>query len=343
MNIKNLNTALLALLLAFALGSCGHPDSFRLEGDIEGAPTINLRIVYTGRGGVTTAITASRDGKFHFEGASERPTLVQIFDNDYRLLARTVAANGNDVHLKFDRENPYKIKAEGNDLASRWANWLNSRADSLRAASPAERNAIIGRFVEANPSDPVGALLLATEFDSSGARAAEAARLWAVLTDEARLPNITSGYAAALDRVTSATAQAPIPAIPYMKKGGRAEIFRPAASRLSLIAITGKDEHRDSLTATLNRAMRHRAAGRFEVLELSLVPDTAEWRRSVQADSVKWTQGWIAGGISAGAVGRLGIPSLPYFIVADSAGTQLWRGADPAEAISQSISQLSCL
>lgn len=335
--------AVLSAAICLLACACGHPDSFRIEGEIEGNPTMNLRVVYAGDGGAQSAVTASREGKFHFDGRASRPAVVEIFDNDYRIIGRTIAVNGRDIHLRLNRENPYDIEAGGYEPAERWAEWTRTRADSLRNASPALRNAMIARYVEAHPSDITAALLLLTEFDSSGEHAAEAARLWALLPDEARPAALTSAYAAMLDRVTSASSREPIAAIPYMKRGGKTEIFKPSRQRLSLIAVTGPVESRDTLVAGLARAVRHRAPGRFEVIELSLVPDTVEWRRSVASDTVKWTQGWIAGGISAGAVGRLGLPETPYYILTDSAGTQLWRGSDARTALSEAVEALSAL
>lgn len=331
------------LFLGLLAASCGHPDSFRIEGEIEGAPSMNLRVLYTGRDGVTATVTAAREGKFSFEGTSERPAVVQIFDNEYRVLGRTVAQNGEDVHLRLDRDNPYRISASGDPLGEAWAQWLNTRADSLRTATAAERNDIIARFVAANPTDPVSALLMITDFDSSGPRSARAAELWAAIAPEARPAYLTAGYEAQLSRVADAAARERIAAIPYMKRGGKTEIYRPASARLTLIAVTDAAGGRDSIVAALDRATRHRAKGRLEVLELSMAVDTMEWHRSVLADTVRWTQGWAAGGISGSAVGRLGIPSIPYFILADSAGRQLWRGAGASDAVSQTIQQLSCL
>lgn len=335
--------AALSVALFTMMCACGHPDSFRIEGEIEGEPTMNLRVVYAGDGGAQTVLTAAREGKFHIDGRAGRPTVVGIFDNDYRIIGRTLAENGRDIHLRLNRDNHYDIKAEGFEPAERWAEWTRMRADSLHSASPAARNSMIARFIEANPSDLTGALLLTTEFDGSGAHAPEAARLWSLLSDDAKPANITASYAAMLDRVTSETSLGPIVAIPYMRRGGKTDIFRPSLNRLSLIAVTGSTDRRDSIVAGLRRASRHKSPRRFDVIELSLVPDTVEWCRSVVSDTIKWTQGWIAGGISAGAVGRLGLPEIPYYILTDSAGTQVWRGTDVRTALSEAVEALSAI
>ena len=72
---------------------------------------------------------------------------------------------------------------------------------------------------------------------------------------------------------------------------------------------------------------------------MSMDADTMSWRRNVRADSVSWPTAWAAGAIAAPGVDRLGIPSVPYFIVADSTGRQLFRGRSikQAEALVDSI------
>ncbi|MDE6121334.1 MAG: hypothetical protein K2F63_06050, partial [Muribaculaceae bacterium] len=61
-------------------------------------------------------------------------------------------------------------------------------------------------------------------------------------------------------------------------------------------------------------------------------PDTADWRKSVLPDSASWRQGWAAGTVSAIGVDRLAIPSLPFFVVCDSTGRQIYRGSDMTRA-----------
>ena len=336
----NIRLSLTFALLALLAAACGHPDSFRVSGEIEGSPSMNLRVVYTAPQGTRTVITAAREGKFTFEGASDRPAIVEIFDNEYRLIGRLLAENGRDFHLTVNRDNPYLIKASGNDITEQWAAWLNSRADSLRTASVTARNRIVGAAVRANSSSPLGTILLITEYDSA-ADPAGAAALWAALSEEARIPSLSAAYSAQLDRVTSAASLKPLAAIPYMVHGGKTVTFRTAATPLSLIAFTDEAESRDSVLASLRRVARHRAKSKLEVIDLSLCPDSVTWHRTVKEDSATWTQGWVAGGISSSALNRLGLPALPYFILTDSAGTQLWRGSSAVEAVSETITRLA--
>ncbi len=337
--MRILPTLLSAALIAVAT-ACGPPDSFRIQGEIADAPTMNLRLVYSSPRGVVSAVTASRDGKFRYEGAVTRPSVVEIFDNEYRLLGRIVAANGEDISVRLDRANPYAATARGDKTAERWTEWLSARADELRSATPSARNALIASYVAEHPADIVSALLVMTSYDSA-ADPAGAARLWASIDAQARPAYLTGGYTAQLERVDSAALQEPIAPIPYMRRSGKMDLLRPKAAPVTLIAITGAGrEGRDSVLAMLRRAARHRGKGRLEVIDLSLAPDTVEWRRTVETDSATWSQGWIAGGINASAIGRLGLPTVPYFIVTDSAGACISATSEASQALSAAIANL---
>lgn len=323
--------------------ACGHPETFRVEGEIEGAPSINLRVVYIGQQGVRSAITVSREGKFSFEGTSPKPVLVEIYDNDYRIIGRLVAENGQDIKLHLDRDNPYRISAKGNDLSRQWAEWLNSRADSLADASPDTRNAIIARYVTANTSSPVAALLMMTEYDASGQRAATADSLLNLIDDDARLNIITAGLADQLAHVSSATSHAPVRPFTYVMTGNRRGVFKPSDARLSMIAVCSDGRNNDSITDMLRSLRPHISQGRLQIIELSTAQDTASWRRNLMTDSTVWVQAWIGGSVASSALGPLGLPRLPYFIITDSAGQQLWRGASIQSARSHLIQQISNL
>lgn len=338
--MRNILIYLLAALTAALSTGCGHSDSFRIEGTIEGKPTINLRIMYVGPQGIRTAITASRDGEFAFEGSSPRPVMVEIYDNEYRLLGRAIASDGEDIRLTLDRSNPYNIKATGNELSQQWADALRSMADKLYGATPAQRNSAVGAYVAANTGSPVSALLMMTEYDASGDYAVEADSLAGLIDPEARMGGITAGFLESLDHVSSATSHAPLSPIPYLVSGNGRKVFKPSDARLSLLALAADGNGRDSVVAALRAVSRHISHGRLQVVELSMATDTGAWRRSVTADTATWQQGWVGGSIASGALDGAGIPTLPYFIVTDSAGNQLWRGRSAGQARSFVIQHL---
>lgn len=54
--------------------------------------------------------------------------------------------------------------------------------------------------------------------------------------------------------------------------------------------------------------------------------DSARWKQATARDSATWVQAWAPGSAASVDFQRLAIPALPYFVVADSSGTQVWRG-----------------
>ena len=73
--------------------------------------------------------------------------------------------------------------------------------------------------------------------------------------------------------------------------------------------------------------LRHQAAG-----DVELDIDTPAWRRITRPDSAGWIQAWLPGGTASRGIDSLAVPSLPYFIVADSTGSQLLRTPSAAAA-----------
>lgn len=321
--MKRLLYALMVALAAIAVSCGSHSDKFVIKGSIEGKPSTNIRVIYFTGGNIITGITVAKEGSFAFEGVSKDDALIEIYDNEYRLLGRTVAHNGDDVELQLKPSDPTAITAKGNDMAERWATFLKENADA------ADRHEAVKAYVSTHPSDPLSALLVMSEIDASGPAVTLADSLMSLIDTEARATGITAGYSALIDRVSSATSAAPVTAINYMALGGRLRVFTPRKANRNLIAIVSHYKGRDSVIKTLREIPRHKD---LKLIELSTDQDTMVWSRDARLDSTWWEHGWAAGSISGMALKRLGIPTIPYFIVTDSAGTQLWRGRSVSKA-----------
>lgn len=319
--------------------ACGHSDSFRVHGELTDGSSINLRVIYYTNGSVVTGITASNAGKFMYEGQAAKPALVELYDNDYRLLGRLIARNGEDIEVKIDRTNPYRISIDGNDTGEALAAYLSANADALQSASIAGRNRLIAAQIEARPSSPASYLLLVTEFSTQGYER-QADSLLALIPEEARIEGVSAGFEAMLRRVADGLADDKVMPVPYMVSGGETHMFRPSDSPLSLIVLSDTRASRDSILATVRDLARHQRKGRFEILDLSLDQDTMAWRRVVRNDTATWTQGWAAGGISARGIDRLGVSALPCFVLVDSTGRRLWYGSSAALAKSRTLKYL---
>lgn len=312
------------LMLMLLFTACADSDSFRLNGEIDTAPTMNLRVVYYADGALRTAVTAAREGEFEIYGSSRYPTVAEIYDYENHLLARTYLVNGQNVKLKITQGNRYLTEASGSDVASRWAEALKDNADSLMA-SPAAANNAIAAYVRAHPSDVVSTLMLVYDYHADiDPRGAD--ELMQSIDAPARPAALTEGFNYQLQPLIASTAADSIPDLILRRKGARTDTLRPRSNPYTLIAIVRDNPgRRDSVIGTLRRLKR--SYGRnLEVWEISTDPDTGAWLRSIHADSARWEQAWTAAGVAGRGVSALGVPDIPYFIVCDSTARPLFRG-----------------
>lgn len=330
-------TVYIAIIIAVLTASCGHSDSFRVEGRLADGKAINLRIIYYSDGAVVTGITASKDdGKFIFEGHLSSPALVEIYDNDYRLLGRMVASPGDDLEATLNTSQAYLSEVKGNKDSEEWSKFLNTNAEMLQSRQTDARNALIAKYVQEHPDSHVSELLMMTEYDASAdGAAAMADSLLGVINPEIREKGYSVGYGLIVDRVGRQAAKEKVQPIPYRKTGNKTALFKPSEKPYSLLAFTNDRSGRDTVVPELRKLMNDMPRRRFNVVELSMDIDTVVWARSIRTDTAAWIQGWVAGAISGQSIDRLGLPDVPYYILADSTGHQIWRGKSLKEATTQ--------
>lgn len=319
--MKRYLAMLLAGLLFFA---CTDNEQFRVNGEVKGKPSMNLRILYYSNGAYVSTVTAVRDGKFEFFCNSPQPTMVEICDNDYRPLAHLWAKNGETYEVNIDREKPYKVSVEGNDVSKRWAAFLNSKADSL-SAGPTAANAAVANYVAGNPNDVLSTLLLLTLYDAS-ASAHQADSLLSLIAPEARPSSLTDGYTLLLQRLVREN-NATVDSLRYISTKDIPTTFRTDSRPYTLMGFVDSD-----LRKTQKNMFQAIATGKnskkINVLDLLVSPKEFTFGD----DTLRWTRGAIPGGLASPQVDSLAIPSLPFFIVCDSAGRQLLRTPSPERA-----------
>ena len=118
--------------------------------------------------------------------------------------------------------------------------------------------------------------------------------------------------------------------------------FSTRRKSYSLIAIVGTDHvQRDSVIPAIKSLSTGSISPRVAILEISTAPDSTAWKNSVAPDTVSWRQTWEPVALTSHALSRLAIPSVPFFIVTDSTGTQLFRGQSVTEATSAIAKKIS--
>ena len=324
---------LAAVICTLLLWSCGDSESFTIEGTVDGNATINLRFLYYTNNTLVRGLTAARDGKFEYKGVAPTPTIVEILDNDYRLLGRLFVVNGDRIECTLTRNAPNAIKVSGSEISERWADFLNDNAEAL--TSP-EANDVIEKYIADNTDDIVSTLLLLTSYDAS-ADALRADSLMSSLNPDVRPSSLVAGFNSLLQRLVADTATEAITPIMCLNKKDSLVEADPAARPWSLLILSDNSSgRRDSIVPALKRLSK--ASKKLQLIDISLDKDTIIWHKSVQPDTASWRQLWVAGSLASPGIERLGVPSVPYFIVTDSTGSQLLRtpSVSRAEAFADS-------
>lgn len=313
------------LLLAPA---CSNSEQFRVNGTMEGNATMNLRINYLYNGAIRTIVTASRDGKFEFFASAPQPTVVEINDYDNRPLARILAVNGETFELNIDPTKPYAVRTEGNDLSTRWADFLRNNSDKLTSGRDSA-NAVIGRYIASHPDDMLSTLLLVNNYDSS-TDALAADSLLSLIEAKARPSYLTESYTFMLERLVNENTTAPVEPFRFIH-ADTARTFRPSDNIGSLLAFTIEtSDGYDRLAETLERAAKKNK--KILIAELRTTPSAVTFEGN---DTCNRVMGRLPGGLASSGIERLGIPTVPFFIVTDSTGRQLYRGTDTEAAFTK--------
>ncbi|MDE6300256.1 MAG: hypothetical protein K2M19_00885 [Muribaculaceae bacterium] len=320
---------IILLVIGTVAAACGHPDSFRVEGKLDDGATINLRVVYHTDRGVMTGITSSNSGVFAFEGYGSDGTMVELYDNDYRLQARFPARNGTDIKLDVARANRYASRATGYPDAEQYTEFLATNAEKLKNGTSEERNAILADYIAGNTGSMVSLMLLWGEFDASD-QVALADSLAGLLDQELRTFAPARRFFETVSQVPAAKADS----IQYRAHRGRVHTFTAGEDGPALLVFSDSrtSDHR-KLADSLHRIVRLAKSTPVKIFDFNCDSDTSTWRRTTLTDSATWTQGWLEGGPAAPGVERLRLPTLPYYIVVDSAGNTVERTTSSQTAL----------
>lgn len=313
---------LTAIVCACALWSCGDNDTFTIEGTVDGNATINLRFIYYTNGTLVKGLTAARDGKFEYKGVSPNPTVVEILDNDYRMMGRVYAVNGEHIECHITRNAPNAITVSGSEVSERWADFLNKNADRLGSA---DANTAVEEYVSKHPDDIVSTLLMITSYNASD-DAYRADSIMSMINPNVRPSTMVEGFNTMLQRLVGESATEAVTPISCLNMRDSLVDINPSAKDLSLIVLTDAESGRgDSIVPVLKRLNRKSMRPKLQIADIALDRDTASWHKSVRPDSATWQQLWVAGSLASPGIDRLGVTRLPYFIVTDSTGEQLLR------------------
>lgn len=327
-------------IAALFLVSCGKKDHFTVQGRIDGLGTATVSLTYFADGGLKRITAVSENDKFGLRGEASAPALA-ILDAGGSRLATIVVRNGDKIKITGPADGSDRLKISGSSSSDKIARWVFDNREALASGDTRGINESIARFIGENKSNMASTALLSTYFNPRGyERTADS--LFSLLSPEVRTPALTHNFNSVLASQLAASAGKELSSLTLYDRSDSVVTFSTRRKSYSLIAIVGTDRaQRDSVIPAMKSLSTGSISPRVAILEISTAPDSAAWKTSVAPDTVSWRQTWEPVALTSHALSRLAIPSVPFFIVTDSTGTQLFRGQSVTEATSAIAKKIS--
>lgn len=321
---------LAAIVAIFATG-CSQADHFKVGGLMEGAGVQTVTLTYYAEGGIKQTVGQSVNGKFLLQGKSAVPTLCIVALSDGTPVATLIASNGDKIEVRTSLENPAALKVKGSGQSSKIADWLNENAELLARGDAAAINASIAEFIDDHRSDMASTALLVTQFRTDGFETM-ADSLLSLIDISARPAPVVQNFSAVLSSQLNRSAGSAVMPMTLYIRSDSTYFLTPAQHSVTLLAFTEPVGGRDTVTTVLRELRGRYSDRRCGIVEISAAVDSSTWKQATARDSATWKQAWAPGTVASSTIGKLSVPRIPYFIVADSTGTQLYRGGSVSAA-----------
>lgn len=336
--------ALLTLLLLLVFGLSCTRNEFNVDVTLSDDHADHYTFLYFAsdpeKGWIVENIVTPEKGKLRMEGLTRNPTVVVIFGPGRRVASLLYAERGDKLHGEAPESFPATWKFRGNELSERLTGWISGNAALIRDGSAtAQLDAAVGEYVKAHPEDPASTLLLLFFFDRNSDEPGFR-RLWGTLRGEAA-KEVWSNLAGRVDMLTFTGKFTSSPGEMVVKSyENGADTLRigskPLLLYFSRTGMTGREEDIKALRRISDSWIDSSAR---VIAEVSLDTDSSSRAWAVRRDSLrKAVHAWLPLGFSDSVAVKLGIGSLPAFIVYDAAGKEIYRGTDREKAAEKFLS-----
>ena len=318
---------LLAVSLLALAGCDGN--HFKVSADLEGLNNENVRVVFVGDSGLTDVWMPAHEGKLRFKGASAERTLLTLLNKDGAVMAMLAVVNGETLQLAGDVKSPAEWQVKGSSVNERWWQFKKENA-ALYAAHDTRLDAAIEKYAEQHPDDELSAFLLLCDYGTLQQNAARVGKLLSKMAPEARPATLLQ----ALDEVLTVTRQAKVKlsALLLYNRAKRDFESLDLLQRVSLLYLWTNRQPDRPAHVRLLRDLWQKSEGRVHIADINTEADTTMWQSTLLADSSRWQHYWAPGGPQDMALRIVNMSSTPLYIVTDSVGNQVYRGADVRQA-----------
>jgi hypothetical protein len=334
--MKNFLNIFLTSLCALVLCCCSGQREFRIDVTSDDLGTQNISIIYYANGAYNCETVSAIDGKFTINGMLADPTLVELFTANGAPLGSLIVDGGDDIEAHLSVMAPENMTIKGNKDSELLVEFLNDNQQALKTNNADALNRAVEAFIRENPKRFLSIVLLTRYFTVEGYEKL-ALELFQQIPDKYRRPDFTA-YFEQLLSTALASDTLTIGNIRTFSPGDSAFIFKPAGAKLNLLMLTDNDSRTTDSVKAMLTAIRGGAPTKemLRITDFGCDRDTLVWHSSLRnignienypsdVDHL-----WLVAGAASDGIFQTAPSSIPYFILTDSTGRMLYRGASVA-------------
>lgn len=310
---------LFAVIAAAVCTACGN-GAFSIEGKLTDAGTQNLRIVYQAGDSIVSQWVPAVNGEFKVDGKASDLSVVYLYSAQMQLIAHLAVESSDHIKIEGSIADRYNLKVTGSDINEQWNDFIRAHAADFKAMRNDRTDKAIADYIGKNPKNVVSTLLLTCDYSDISSPNAQA--LLKKIDKAAKPEQLLSLYSQFLNsgdltskKVTSLK----------LRNDQDSLVIVRTYDHPATILFFWRNEDSDRQT-TVNSLKSLCRGSRLQMVDICLDSDTLDWRRTIESDSVKWGHYKAIGGVVDKTIVDLNVKGSPYFIVADSTGTQIYRG-----------------
>ena len=261
---------------------------------------------------------------FLFSSSSNNPSAIIYAERGDKI---TVTGNGSDIS---------SWNIGGNKVTEALTEWRLKNKGVLAGNNEEKLNAAVAEYVKKNPDSDAAAILLYVYFQRRG-HEIEFANLFALLGKGVRNDKDLMNALSAADLLTGMVEATKVPSeIILTGSEGYADTLKIGKGTSAMLMFTGgRTDSQDKISTDSLKNFLAKRNGKT-VAELYSETDSLSWRRHLENDSVTGLRRlWMPLGIADSIAINLGVKRIPYYIILDSKGKEIYRGDNFKEASSK--------
>lgn len=310
---------LFAVIAAAVCTACGN-SAFSIEGKLTDAGTQNLRIVYQAGDSIVSQWVPAVNGEFKVDGKASDLSVVYLYSAQMQLIAHLAVEGSDHIKIEGSIADRYNLKVTGSDINEQWNDFIRAHAADFKAMRNDRTDKAIADYIDKNPKNVVSTLLLTCDYSDISSPNAQA--LLKKIDKAAKPEQLLSLYSQFLNSGDLTSKKV---ASLKLRNDQDSLVIVRTYDHPATILFFWRNEDSDRQT-TVNSLKTLCRGSRLQMVDICLDSDTLDWRRTIDGDSVKWGHYKAIGGVVDKTIVDLNVKGSPYFIVADSTGTQIYRG-----------------